>query len=791
MPYVVGESLRDRLAREGELPVHEAVRLLMEVVDALAEAHRHGVVHRDIKPDNVMLTGRHAMVTDFGVAKAVSEAAGRKTVTTLGVAVGTPAYMSPEQASADPHVDHRSDIYSVGVMAYEMLAGRPPFTGATQQQVLAAHVTEEPDSVAKRRPAIAPALEQVVMKCLAKHPADRWQTADELLARLEPLATPSGGVAPTQAKPVGVAARTRRSPVPIAAAVLLLVAAGSGIALVLSRHESTVTLGQATQVTSDAGLEIFPALSSDGKLVAYSSGTSARARIFVRPVSGGRTIPLTDDTTTIQTQPRWSPDGTTILFLAGGGVFTAPALGGAARPLIPAMASAPVRSAAWSPDGRQVAFTRGDSLFAFTTSGAATRALATGRDLHSCTWSPNGKWLACVSGNWEMVRLVGRYFGNTAASTIVVIPAAGGAASAVTDSTHTNQSPVWSTDSKTLFFVSDRQGPRDIHAQGIASSGHASGEPVRLTTGLNVMSIDLSRDGARLAYAVYTAQSNIWGMPIPSTPPGSASIAKPVTSGSQVIEGIRVSPDRRWLTYDSNLHGNSDLYRVLIAGGVPERLTTDSTNEFQSALSPDGTEVAFYVNRGSVRQIRVLPLNGGPVQVVPFTTTEQRGADWAPDGAALAWYDRARSQMWVARRTRDGEWQAPALRAESFWTPRWSPDGRLLVGSTPDGGVVVVPADSGPVRSLYARRPATADPEAEQPAWSPDGKSIWFKSHDAEGDASLWSLPLSGGAPRLLVRFDDPARPSYRTEWATDGTRIFFAINDRQSDIWVVELSKK
>ena len=123
MPYVKGQSLRERLAREGELPVHEAVRLLTEVVDALVEAHAHGVVHRDIKPDNVMLSGRHALVTDFGVAKAISEATGRNTITTLGVAVGTPTYMSPEQAAADPHVDHRSDIYSVGVMAYEMLSG--------------------------------------------------------------------------------------------------------------------------------------------------------------------------------------------------------------------------------------------------------------------------------------------------------------------------------------------------------------------------------------------------------------------------------------------------------------------------------------------------------------------------------------------------------------------------------------------------------------------------------------------------------------------------------------------
>src|ERR1019366_5898004 len=325
MPYVTGQSLRERIAREGELPLHEAVRLLMEVVDALAHAHAHGVVHRDIKPDNVMLSGRHALVADFGVAKAVSEATGRNTITTLGVAVGTPTYMSPEQAAADPHIDHRSDIYAVGVMAYELLAGRPPFTGATPQQVLAAHVTEAPDPVSKRRPGIPAALEQVVMKCLAKRPADRWQTADELLAQLEPLATPSGGVTPVQTRPVpAFQAAMPMKILVITGAGLLVAISLFALFLLLSRpSRPAVTMGQSTQVTTNAGLSILPTISPDGKFVAYAAGTSARMRIFVRPVAGGRTIQLTDDTTTIQTQPRWSPDGATVLFLAGGGVYTA------------------------------------------------------------------------------------------------------------------------------------------------------------------------------------------------------------------------------------------------------------------------------------------------------------------------------------------------------------------------------------------------------------------------------------------------------------------------------------
>src|SRR3954451_18610873 len=139
MPYVEGESLRTRLVRQGEASGYETARVLYEVADALAYAHERGVVHRDIKPDNVLLSGRHALVTDFGVAKALSEATGRQQITTAGVALGTPAYMAPEQAAAEPNIDHRVDIYAIGVLGYELVSGRPPFTGRTSQEVLAAH----------------------------------------------------------------------------------------------------------------------------------------------------------------------------------------------------------------------------------------------------------------------------------------------------------------------------------------------------------------------------------------------------------------------------------------------------------------------------------------------------------------------------------------------------------------------------------------------------------------------------------------------------------------------------
>lgn len=190
MPYIEGETLRQRIARSGELPIRESIRVLRDVTDALAYAHARGVIHRDIKPENVLLSDRHALVSDFGIAKAIGEMSSPDTSATISLAtvagtiLGTPAYMAPEQAGGET-VDQRADIYSAGVMAYEILTGRLPFQATTAQQMMAAHLTKAADSILKWRPEIPPQLASAVMKCLEKLPVKRWQNASELLAAIE------------------------------------------------------------------------------------------------------------------------------------------------------------------------------------------------------------------------------------------------------------------------------------------------------------------------------------------------------------------------------------------------------------------------------------------------------------------------------------------------------------------------------------------------------------------------------------------------------------------------------
>ncbi len=220
MPFVEGESLRDRLDRESPLPIEEALRYLRDIVDALSSAHGQNVVHRDIKPANVLISGRHALVTDFGVAKAVSAAREGPDLTTAGISLGTPTYMAPEQAAGDPDVDHRADLYAVGVLAYELIVGRAPFEGPTAQSIMAAHLTAEPAPIPDARQDAPPALVAAVMRCLAKLPDDRWQTADELLGELERIqaSLEGGGTAPSGTR------NLRRAGVAVAIVLLAVVA---------------------------------------------------------------------------------------------------------------------------------------------------------------------------------------------------------------------------------------------------------------------------------------------------------------------------------------------------------------------------------------------------------------------------------------------------------------------------------------------------------------------------------------------------------------------------------------
>jgi dienelactone hydrolase len=270
MPYVDGESLRQRLARDKQPPLADATHVLKEVVDALAYAHANGVVHRDIKPDNVMLSGRHALVADFGIAKALSELNAAPQLTSFGVAIGTPQYMAPEQAAGDTDIDFRADIYSVGVVAYEMLAGHPPFSGTSIQQLLRAQIEEIPPPLGPLRPDISPGLANAVMRCLAKSRTDRWQSATDFLAELEAVTTPASGSTAVSVAPPRRSGPGRNWVVAASALVAALAVAAWFTGIFGGRKDEK-------WIRTEVVPELHRLVDSDKPLAAYLLGMQAEA----------------------------------------------------------------------------------------------------------------------------------------------------------------------------------------------------------------------------------------------------------------------------------------------------------------------------------------------------------------------------------------------------------------------------------------------------------------------------------------------------------------------------------
>jgi eukaryotic-like serine/threonine-protein kinase len=327
MPYVEGESLRDRLSRDKQLPVADAIRIAGEVASALDYAHRHGVIHRDIKPANILLHDGQALVADFGIALAVSSAGGTR-ITETGMSLGTPHYMSPEQAMGEREITARSDIYALGCVTYEMLIGDPPFTGSTAQAIVARVLTEAPRPMTAQRHTIPAHVEQVVLKALEKLPADRWGSAAEFA---EGLAGRGMTIVP--------AARSRpgtRSWAIIVAGTLL--GAAAGFVVGRSRAPAAPAAGPAYMGERLGGPQIAmqPRLSPDGKMLAFIGMVGRQSQVGVLNTVSGDWKMLTHDTTQgLAESVVWSPDGSRIFYdrfsEAPRGVYSVSPLGGEER----------------------------------------------------------------------------------------------------------------------------------------------------------------------------------------------------------------------------------------------------------------------------------------------------------------------------------------------------------------------------------------------------------------------------------------------------------------------------
>ncbi|HEX3234114.1 MAG TPA: BTAD domain-containing putative transcriptional regulator [Gemmatimonadales bacterium] len=610
----------------------------------------------------------------------------------------------------------------------------------------------------------------------------------------EPAPMPAPEVVIAGAGVPGARAGLRR--VTIALALLLTGAAG-GLYL-RARPPAELVPGPAHRVAFDERLELDPALSPDGKMIAYSADDGTRFQIFVKQVAGGRAVAVTQELPGSHWRPQWSPDRSRMAFQAGGRIYEVPAFGGVPRVLVePAHPGSWVASAAWSPDGRAIAYVEDWAVYRRAIGGGPATLLCRLANAHSLAWSPDGRWIALVSGNPGFIFGESPWgsstnLGNIAPSSIWIVPAAGGNPIRITDDQALNTSPVWLPHTAGLLFVSNREGSRDVYRVDLSGAGVPAGEPTRLTTGLSAHSISLSADGRALAYSVFSYTANIWSLDIPEHGEAAEAGARPFTEGTQIIEGISLSPDGRWLAFDSDRDGNQDVYKMPIGGGEAEQLTDSPDDEFVSTWSGDGKALALHSYHAGSRGLRLVPADGGrPVEVVRWPPN-QRSPGWSRDGRALVFTSDVTGelQLFLVRRKSDSTWgTARQLTTAGGWAGRWSPDGRSIVYCRADGVWLI--DDQGRGNRQLFEAGDSGSPSPELALWSPDGRTIYFKAFDAAGSSSLWAISPSGSAPRLLVRFDDPSRPSSRPEFATDGRRFFFTLGTRQSDIWAMELRRR
>jgi len=780
MPFVAGESLRQRLNRERKLTIEKAIRIAGEVADALDHAHEHGVIHRDIKPENILLEADHAVVADFGIAKAVSLAGGER-LTETGMAVGTPTYMSPEQASGVTDIDGRSDVYSLGCVVFEMLGGDPPYMGTTPQAILGRKLAEPVPSVSALRDTVPEALSEVVKKSMAKDPVDRFATAKEFARTLQvALVTP-------EAAKVVARKRPARSTLVLGAAVVAaaLIALVVVIVRTITSGPVTIAAKNIVQVTTEPGIEAQPAISPDGQEVAFVVIEAGIARLAVRGTQnvgrGGGTRPG-ENVPGPHYFPTWTPDGASVRFLSmrGAGWVEVGKLGGSARRVSDDSLNI---TAAWSPDGTHVAFAAGDTIVVYSMANGEQRPLGVHTvepwGLHSLTWSPDGQRIAYVNGNPQW-----RLSNNVNAASIWVIDINGGAPVQVTDNRSMNVAPQWLPDSRHLLFVSDRDGPTGVYVAEVGLEG-PRGSPRGVPGFSSPHTISVSADGKRLAYNSFAGGQNIWSLPIPPTSAVSIRDAVPVTTGSQLIERHSLSPDGDWIVYHSTRRGKADIYKMPLAGGDPTVIVDISEDAFDPDWSPDGSEIAFFTGTTNA-EIMVVSADGGTPERLRDTHVRGVNPDWSPDGLAIAYTSATRPYpVWAVFRDSVGApWNEP-IQLTDFQCngPDWAPDGTSLACRT--GSEFVRVSRDGRVVERLPLIGGIAG--AAAPLFSTDGSRIFFMGSHEDGSRGVWWMPADGGAPTKVVAFDDP-RFITQFHLTVGADNLYLTLAQYESDIWVMDL---
>ena len=740
MPLVTGETLRARLEREKQLPIDDAVLIAREVADALGYAHSLGVIHRDIKPENVLLQNGHALVADFGIALAVQTAGGAR-MTQTGLSLGTPQYMSPEQAMGERTIDARSDIYALGAVTYEMLTGDAPFTGNSVQAIVAKVLTERPTAIRTLRDTVPPPVEHAVLKALAKLPADRFAHASQFAAALVTSENDRESSATRFAQRAHQ--KTPRTVVALVASLALAIVLGAwGWMRTLSTPSSATVTRVAMALP--AGQELLPQV--DGFAISLSHDGSRLAYIGPGPTRGTTQV--------------W--------------IRSLDAL--AARPLPGTVGAQDVQ---FSPDMRAVLITQTGQVGAIISiDGTQVASL---QDFVHGTWGPDGRVYSIDGGHFIVRRGVGVapdtvFRGDSALrfSQPAVLPGGDGA------------------------IVASTNRERDDVAASVLSVVSFSGKPAKTVT--RGVFASILRSG-ELLYVV--ADGNAYIAPFDMKQHGLSGPPVAVARVAMSSNSGRSYPHISMADDGSIVFIAGDLMRQRLAwldarGRLERRLNIEG-DIWGLSLSPDGSRVAYTLRRDA-RDPAANARGSGDVYVEDLATEARTRLtsdwfsprpSWTPDGKAVL-YARIGGPYNVALVERRADATKPehvVLSMKTFGHTigdgRWLPDHRTLVVRTytdTKGGTNLYYTVPGAGDTAIAV--ATSNAEETAPYPSPDGTLLAYLS-DETHTTELYVQRFPGGGERLLVSKGGASPP----RWSHDGRSLYYW--DQQGKLVVATITSR
>ncbi len=779
MPYVEGESLRAKLRREQQFPVDEAVSLTIAVADALDYAHRHGVVHRDLKPENVLIHEGHPLVADFGIALALSAAGGPR-LTQTGMSVGTPQYMAPEQAMGQRAIDARADIYALGAILYEMLAGEPPFTGPNAQAIVARVLTEPVRPPGVRRDTVPSALDAVILKALAKVPADRYLTSsafsDALRATADSLPRPT--------PPSRAAVRSSPLALKLVAAGATAVALGAS-SLAIFRPANGGELQLTRQLTFEGNV-VGTAISPDGQWLAYVSDDcherefACTRTLQVREVDGTQSV-------RIATWPRiepalvWSSDGATLMFSgspdsAVSAVYLTARLGGSMRRI-----AAQPAAMTFMPDARRIALVTGHAgaqyivrYDAATLAPIDSSGLPAGLNVIDLAYDAAGRQIAARATLDEFADCIALL---SIDGKLLDTIAAGGARNRVR----------WvPSRSGVVFFHATPGTVDDLEEVGVAGGRFKRrGSSTRLgqiPTGYSG-EFDIAPNGrVALISAPTTHRIDVLRLDRPGR--GWEALGHRTSYVAQ----LSMSPDGTLLAANTTDNIGDNVYTIALGDGATRAVSADKAEHQAPTWSPDGKRLAYTLFAGPHNVVAMIDANGGrertivPFPAPQFTWTANDAVAVVHDGAFVTYdtngVERGKLGVPDSLALTGGSWHAALGNAGSGRIAYWSNRAGALVIADPHDHTFMI----------LVHNPSRLDPLA----WSRDGSLFAkeFGEQRAAGAAAprdgIVRVSANGGRPVRVA--DLPANCSAAVVSA-DGQRIACEIQITKPDVWLAQRS--